>query len=164
MVVIERFSLMWVMVIERVSPKIPENGPKYAKHILHISIWAYKVALRLFCYQVDRPHPSSGYLGILACRYILTDFYNIQYGNADGRSVRSILRAILTRYHLLVTAKVGFFQRLKKQRENMGLHAPSNKHIRKMISPLYTVDKDFNLETSEGLLQAARGLDIRNIN
>ena len=45
----------------------------------------------------------------------------------------------------------------------MGLHAPSNKHIRKMISPLYTIDKDFNLGASEDLLQAARGLDIRNI-
>ena len=112
---------------------------------------------------MERPHPSSGYLGILAWRYILTDFYNIQYGNADGRSVRSILRAIFTRYHLLVTAKVGFFQRLKKQRENMGLHAPSNKHIKKLISPLYTVDKDFNLGTSEDLLQAARGLDLRHI-
>ena len=124
----------------------------------------YEAAQRLFCYQVDRPHPSSGYLGILAWRYILTDFYNIQYGNADGRSAKSIQRAILTRYHLLVTAKVGFFQRLKQQREKIGLHAPSNKHIRKMISPLYKVDKDFNLETSEDLSQAARGLDIRNIN
>ena len=112
---------------------------------------------------MDRPHPSSGYLGILAWRYILTDFYNIQYGKADGRSVRLILKAILTRYHLLVTAKVGFFQRLKKQRDNIGLPAPSNKHIRKMISPLYKVDKDFNLEISDDLLQAARGLDIRNI-
>ena len=26
----------------------------------------YEAAQRLFCYQVDRPHPSSGYLGILA--------------------------------------------------------------------------------------------------
>ena len=101
-----------------------------------------ETAQRLFCYQVDRPHPSSGYLGILAWRYILTDFYNIykiQSGNADGRSVRQILKTILTRYHIppiIVTAKVGFFQRLKKLRENMGLHAPSNKHIRKMISPL----------------------------
>ena len=123
-----------------------------------------EVAQRLFCYQVDRPHPSSGYLGILAWRYILTDFYNIQYGNADGRSARSILRAILTRYHLLVTARIGFFQRLKRpQREKRGLHAPSDKHLRKIISPLYTVDKDFNLETSENLSQAARELDIRHI-
>ena len=52
---------------------------------------------------------------------------------------------------------------LKKQRENIGLHAPSNKHIKKMISPLYAVDKDFNLEISEDLLQAAGGLDMRNI-
>lgn len=60
----------------------------------------------------DRPanDKASGYLGILAWRYILTDFYNIQYGSADDRSVSSILRAILSRYHLLVTAKVGFFQ------------------------------------------------------
>ena len=79
------------------------------------------------------------------------------------KSCYMALRAILTRYHLLATAKVGFFQRLKKQRNNMGLHAPSNKHIRKMISPLYMVDKDFNLEVSDDLLQAARGLDIRNI-
>ena len=116
--------------------------------------------------KISLPPPAT--LGILAWRYILTDFYNIQYGNADGRSVRSILRAILTRYHLLVTAKVGFFQRLKKQRGNMGLHAPSNKHIRKLISPLYTVDKDFNLEMSDGLLHSCRRqeawiYDIRNI-
>ena len=45
----------------------------------------------------------------------------------------------------------------------MGLHAPSNKHIKKMISPLYTVDKDFNLEISEDLRQAAGGLDMRHI-
>ena len=55
---------------------------------------------------------------------------------------------------MLVKAKVGFFQRLKTQRERLGLHAPSNKHLhlRKMIAPLYAVDKDFNLETSEALV------------
>ena len=52
---------------------------------------------------------------------------------------------------MLTKAKEGFFQRLKTQRERLGLHAPSNKHLRKMITPLHTVDKEFNLEISNAL-------------
>ena len=66
-----------------------------------------------------------------------------QIGESNSES------AIFSRYHLLVKAKVGFFQRLNTQRERLRLHAPSNKHLRKMITPLYAVDKDFNLKISE---------------
>mgnify|MGYP003684325489 CR=1 FL=1 len=44
----------------------------------------------------------------------------------------------------------------------MGLHAPSNEYLWKLISPLSTVDKNFNLEISEALSQAAMELDIRS--
>ena len=49
----------------------------------------------------------------MAWRYILTDFYNVHYGNAEARPAKAILKAVLSRYHMLVKAKVGFFQRLK---------------------------------------------------
>ena len=128
---LQRWSKVWGACVEgSMAPPMAQLGHSHlglppSPASVNPRPGSEEVAQRLFFLLPSRQaSPLLGILGgILAWRYILTDFYNIQYGNADGRSVRSILRAILTRYKIpliLVTAKVGFFQRLPKAEEATG--------------------------------------------
>ena len=123
----------------------------------------------LFCFPHKSTPPSVAHLYMIAWRYIITDFYQLNYNKElppfDEVQAYSIYKRTLERYTTLVQAKAFKIRAFIHARERSGATHPQRllNRTNHAIDPLFHLDADGTLSITERMAKRLNAAQMGHI-